>query len=1176
MARSLPHSSNDEFPMIAQRAAPVTMNIASYPAIQPRPPKWAEARLVDCERNDWCPYSATGNHPPQPPIKHRDVMKDPDKLKLLSSNILNLQHRDLPALPSEVDSRSRANSFEYDDELRYSRRSVAQPQSYLQHRNLPPPPPPKNNVQRARFSNDHIPTVDRVNFEFAFITDSCHPDSLVPGRIQRTGVTESVFHPSRIKRKASVKYLAEPNDLTRPSTPMSYVSSRANNLSQKTYPFSKSVSKSFFNPRFSPDISWVDKMTDSLETTAQYTTRSLSDKPLPIVPLPENSQISKEAGYEEEKADEETENEKKILRKDEENEQLPSASRQILEDVIPKQSRTAINRYEYEKKQKYLKNCNNPANISYSQAPVLQLPNIGQVSVLSADIFSQISKDAHLNIPKDSWSPSMAISDSKIISQVGGDLESKTENPGRIDSIKYHVFDRGFESKNSTPTAKSISSRTETTPDTFFDEDPITSSVSHGMPSETYNQDWEAYTKESTKSILYGPIDDEESELGIQIPLRKDDLPKLPNEFAKRKTSINFDDIRDENSDYRLTKLISNDDCSMGSTPFASIKSMQKEYDKISLGEIHLQNLSTTKSDDTSSISTKTYDAIETLSGKKIAHQKSSKDSLNNSSSWSKMTRRRSKIELNNNSYIHKDILEAEAVKALVNSAHKEFENHHRNINTHTLAPDLEITRITPSKNVSILEKFEPPDHEVAKKVRRIAESIISKNNSQLITEKAELVVPSSPNDGKRMNDIVTSLNLNSNYEKVPRNNLYSGSEDNQELEEFNLPSEYSEYWASSSNHLEKNTAVNSRVRPNVDAQIMTPLSLQRDEIKAQIYSEIPLQTQPRKDFVKYDTSSLSVNNNLAKEMSLHSGKDPSSPEKSNIFEMGVEYKTKPGLESNSNSPSSLINSSSSSFTSNKYIKSFDELAAEDNGSDRRVIDTKMIQPINTPNLSPLSSKKEHSNLYSISAVSPQVTDQPISPHRELSPQRNSCSAYSIIYSDLYLKSPTVNPINTGQIPAFREILAMKSSQQRIQAFNMARELFATIDLGLSVWIRQLKKEHPDYDVDRISSDSPSPCVIESHGSTQKMPPHDEYIYSTRISSTTLSSSSKQAIRPNLSSPQNYTSSTNKFTSHQVQSKGKVLFHTAGVLGGKAGKAGKVLLEKSKNRLRATGSDKVD
>lgn len=1102
-------------------------------------------------------------------------MKDPDKLKLLSSNILNLQYRDLPALPSEVDSRSRANSFDYDDELRYSSRSVVKPQLYLQHRNLPPPPPPKNNVPRARFSHDLIPPIERDNFESAFTTHSCHPDSLIPGRIQRTGVTESVFHPYRIKHKPSVKYLAEPNDLTKPNTPMSYVSSRANNLSQKTYPFSKPLSKSFLNPRFSAGISWVDKMTDSFNTSAQYPNASLSEKPLPFVPLPEISQSSKEDSYEEEKGDEEIEFEHKMSQKDKKNERLPSASSQILEDEGSVQSQIAVNRYEYDKKQEYLENYNNSAKISHSQAPILQLPNIGQVSVLSADIFSQISKDAHLDILKNSRSPSMAVSDSKIITQVGGELESKTENLGRLDSIKYHVFGRRFESKNSAPTAKGISSKTETATDILFDKDPITSSVSHGMPSETYNQDWEAYTKESTNSILYGSIDDDEPESGIQIPLRKHDLPKLPNEFAKRRTSINVDDIRDENSDYRLAKSISNDDSSMVSTPFASIKSMQNEHDKISLGEIHLQNLSSTKSDDSLSASTKTSNVVESLSEEKTTHEKTSKNSLNTSSSLIKMTRRRSNTELNNY-LVNEDSLEAGAVKALVNSTHKEFESSHQDINTDILAPELEIEWITPGKNVSMLEKFEPPDHEVTKKVRRIAESTGSKNSAPIIIENPEIAVSSSPNDRKRMNNFVTSLNLNSDNRKVPGNNFFSGLKNNQEPEEFNLPNEYSEYWASSSSPLEKNIAVNSRVRPNIDTQIMTPLSLQRDEIKAQIYSEIPLQTQPRKESVRYDTSSSSPNNNPANEKSLHTGIDPLSPEQSNIFGMGFEYKIQSGLESNVNSPLSLVNSSSSSFPGQKYVKSFDEFTAEDNSADRRAIDKKMIQPKNTSNLPSLSPKKKYSNLYSISAISPKVADQPISPHCESSPQRNSRSAYSIIYSDLYLKSPTINPMNTGQIPTFREIMAMKSSKQRIQAFNMTRELFATIDLGLGIWIQQMKKEHPDHDEDRLSSDTPSPRVIESHVSTQNISPEDEYIYSKRISSIPLSPSSKQATRPNISSPQNYTSSTNKFTSHQVQSKGKVLFHTAGVLGGKAGKAGKVLLEKSKNRLRATGNEKVD
>jgi hypothetical protein len=50
--------------------------------------------------------------------------------------------------------------------------------------------------------------------------------------------------------------------------------------------------------------------------------------------------------------------------------------------------------------------------------------------------------------------------------------------------------------------------------------------------------------------------------------------------------------------------------------------------------------------------------------------------------------------------------------------------------------------------------------------------------------------------------------------------------------------------------------------------------------------------------------------------------------------------------------------------------------------------------------------------------------------------------------------------------------------------------------------------------------------------------------------------------------------SGNKLT---TQAKGKDFFHTAGIFGGKAGKAGKGLLAKGKNKLRAAGGgDKVD
>jgi hypothetical protein len=63
---------------------------------------------------------------------------------------------------------------------------------------------------------------------------------------------------------------------------------------------------------------------------------------------------------------------------------------------------------------------------------------------------------------------------------------------------------------------------------------------------------------------------------------------------------------------------------------------------------------------------------------------------------------------------------------------------------------------------------------------------------------------------------------------------------------------------------------------------------------------------------------------------------------------------------------------------------------------------------------------------------------------------------------------------------------------------------------------------------------------------------------------------------PANASQQGFSPGGAKITSQQVQAKGKEFLHTAGVFGGKAGKAGKGLLAKGKSRLRGAGGDKVD
>ncbi|KAL1954878.1 hypothetical protein VTO42DRAFT_467 [Malbranchea cinnamomea] len=152
----------------------------------------------------------------------------------------------------------------------------------------------------------------------------------------------------------------------------------------------------------------------------------------------------------------------------------------------------------------------------------------------------------------------------------------------------------------------------------------------------------------------------------------------------------------------------------------------------------------------------------------------------------------------------------------------------------------------------------------------------------------------------------------------------------------------------------------------------------------------------------------------------------------------------------------------------------------------------------------------------------------------------------------------------------FREIMAIKDYGKRIEALVSTRDKFAGADTGLQNWIQQmaLSAEHAE--------------LIALNG---KLPAD------TNISHKTLPSRSKFSRLSSLggiSLPHHDSSSPSSHRRHgsinlgrvingqHVQTKGKDLLHSAGVLSGKAGDAAKGLLAKGRSKFRHSGTgDKV-
>ena len=191
----------------------------------------------------------------------------------------------------------------------------------------------------------------------------------------------------------------------------------------------------------------------------------------------------------------------------------------------------------------------------------------------------------------------------------------------------------------------------------------------------------------------------------------------------------------------------------------------------------------------------------------------------------------------------------------------------------------------------------------------------------------------------------------------------------------------------------------------------------------------------------------------------------------------------------------------------------------------------------------------------------------------------------------------SVSPINspvktqfspTPRILAFKEIAAIKNPHERIQTFDEMRHRFAAMDSGLIDWMATLKAQHPEH-ANATGSWSGAAFPIAngsarskySKATGQALPPLQQPYYQQYLNASPTTPGTPVS-RPGPSIPsgsqQGFSpAGSGKLTSQQVQAKGKELLHTAGIFGGKAGKAGKGLLAKGKNKLRGSGSgDKVD
>ena len=182
-------------------------------------------------------------------------------------------------------------------------------------------------------------------------------------------------------------------------------------------------------------------------------------------------------------------------------------------------------------------------------------------------------------------------------------------------------------------------------------------------------------------------------------------------------------------------------------------------------------------------------------------------------------------------------------------------------------------------------------------------------------------------------------------------------------------------------------------------------------------------------------------------------------------------------------------------------------------------------------------------------------------------------------------------PATQPNLPTFREILALRSPGERIDAYNRTREQFANMNTGLEHWIvatindlpehAELLKNGSNYEVDSSHRMSPSLSKFgglrSASGQAAQQPYYQQYLNASSkpAQSHPMSVDSQTQGSPAGGSPS--TGSGGKISGQQMQARGKDLLHSAGVLGGKANIAAKGLFSKGRSKLRGSGgNDKVD
>jgi hypothetical protein len=212
-------------------------------------------------------------------------------------------------------------------------------------------------------------------------------------------------------------------------------------------------------------------------------------------------------------------------------------------------------------------------------------------------------------------------------------------------------------------------------------------------------------------------------------------------------------------------------------------------------------------------------------------------------------------------------------------------------------------------------------------------------------------------------------------------------------------------------------------------------------------------------------------------------------------------------------------------------------------------------------------------------------TEMPLPVYEETETPLTPAAAANIAETPL---TPTATTNIAARIPTVREIMALKTVDERVNTYNSSREQVASMDTGLSNWLSSTLASNPEH-AHVVTDAANKPAGTTAVGGSIRYKPQPGNII--KMARKGLSGvTSREPSGSYTADPSQTSSNVERQTSNtpgrspsaqqggvpKMQTKGKDLLHSAGMFGGKATVGAKGLFARAKGKLREGGSEKVD